>query len=85
MQVPGPVRAARPARWIAEAREILPRLSCGSPVTFESLATRARPLSITVVMPSIVIELSAMFVAKIALRWLAFSTARSCSSGLRSP
>ena len=55
-------------------------LSTGSRV-----ATRASPLSITVVTPSIVTELSATFVDKMIFGRSAGSTARSCSSGERSP
>ena len=56
---PGRVRPARPALCMAEAFEIRRTCRVGRPVHGESPATRASPLSITVVTPSIVIELSA--------------------------
>ena len=63
------------------------RCTCseGIPVQGESTATRARPLSITAVTPSMVTELSATLVERITLRWSAGATARSCSAGERSP
>ena len=62
-----------------------PISSEGSPVHGESLAARARPESITTRTPSMVMELSAMLVERISLRWAEGSTARSCSAGERSP
>ena len=59
--------------------------STGSPDHGEKPATRARPLSITAVTPSMVTELSATLVERITLRRSAGATARSCSSGVRSP
>ena len=65
---PGPVRPARPARCRAEAWLMRFTSSDGSPVHGESLAIRASPESITARTPSIVIELSAMFVERISFR-----------------
>ena len=53
---------------MAEARLIRPSSSRSSPRAGSSLANRARPLSITVLTPSIVSDVSAMFVARITLR-----------------
>ncbi len=85
MTRPGAVRPARPARWLADAlltREMARR---GSPDHGDWLATRARPLSITAVTPSMVTELSATLVDRITLRRSAGCTARSCSAAGRSP
>ena len=62
-----------------------PMWRVGRPVQGESVAMRASPLSMTAVTPSMVTELSATLVERITLRRGAGETARSCSSGERSP
>jgi hypothetical protein len=57
----------------------------GMRVKGEALATFARPLSITAVTPSTVIELSATLVARMSLRRLLGATAASCSRAGRRP
>ncbi len=85
MTRPGAVRAARPALWRADALLTRPRRSVGNPVHEEYVAIRARPLSMTAVTPSMVIELSATFVERITFGCKAGATARSCSDAGRSP
>ncbi len=58
------MRPARPARCVADDWLIRWMFSDGRPVQGESTATRASPLSITAVTPSMVIELSATLVDK---------------------
>jgi len=62
-----------------------PMRRVGRPVQGEKAAWRARPLSMTVVTPSMVMELSATLVERMILGWLEGATARSCSAGGRSP
>ena len=78
---PARVRPARPARCVAEAREIRCTFSVGSPDHGECDATRASPLSITATTPSMVTEVSATLVDRITLRRGPARTARSCSVG----
>ena len=66
MTRPGAVRAARPARWIAEAWLIRATFNEDRPVQGESTAIRASPLSMTAVTPSMVTELSATFVDRMS-------------------
>ena len=68
-----------------EAREIGPVSSVGRPDHGECEAMRASPESTTSVTPSIVTLVSATFVDRITFLRLAGRTARSCSSGDRSP
>ena len=85
MARPGPVRPARPARWLADAWLTRATRSVGRPLHAECALTRARPLSTTVTTPSMVMELSATLVDKMTfVRWEG-PTARSCSSGGWSP
>ena len=65
---PGSVRPARPARWSAEAREARTVSSRVSPVAGSNFGTRARPQSMTMRTPSMVMEVSAMEVASTILR-----------------
>ena len=75
-----PVPQETAAAWLMRAT-----LTDGIPVHGESDATRASPLSMTAVTPSIVMELSATFVEKMIFGCGARRTAWSCSSGERSP
>ena len=68
MHRPGPVRPARPARWSAEARLIRPSLHRSMPRSGSKLTDRDSPVSMTVSTPSMVIEVSAMFVLRMILR-----------------
>ena len=79
------MRPARPARWVAEARDTRRTSRRGSPDHGEWEATRASPESTTAVTPSMVTEVSATLVERITLRRGPGRTARSCSSGERSP
>ena len=79
------VRPARPARCSAEAFEIGDSSSRSSPVRSSNRSTRARPLSTTLVTPSIVSDVSATFVARITLRRSAGCSTASCCSAGRSP
>ena len=60
-------------------------LEIGSPDQGEWRAMRCRPESTTVETPSIVSDVSATLVARIIRRWAEGRTARSCTSGGRSP
>ena len=85
MQVPGPVRPALPARWSAEARLIRPVSQRSMPRAASYRTIRARPLSMTVVTPSIVSEVSATFVLRMIFRRSLGRSARSCSSADSDP
>ena len=80
-----PARPARPARWMAEAREMRWTVRRGRPDQGESPATRARPESMTARTPGIVMDDSATLVERMTLRMGPGWTARSCSAGGRSP
>ncbi len=66
--LPGPRRPARPARCVASAREARSVTRRDMPVPASKRARRANPLSTTVVMPSIVRDVSAIEVASTTLR-----------------
>jgi RNA polymerase sigma-70 factor len=66
------------ARWVADAREILPTSSVVRPIQGSCEAMRARPESITATMPSIVTEVSATLVERITLRLFPGAIAASC-------
>ncbi len=82
---PGAVRPARPARWSALAAEIFSTSSVLIPRTGSKRATRASPLSITAVTPSIVSEVSATLVETMILRPSQGATARSWAAAGSSP
>ena len=85
MQRPGPVRPARPARCAAEAWLIRVNSRRSNPRWASWWATRASPLSMTVVTPSMVIEVSAMFVARRIFRRDEGCKARSWSAAGSEP
>ena len=82
MARPGPVRPARPARWLALAWLMRATSSAGSPDHGEWLAMRARPLSITA-LDAIDGDGAFRHVGREDDLWSAAqgATARSCSSG----
>ena len=67
-QKPGPRRPARPRRWSARSRVTATVSRCDIPVSGEKRETRARPVSTTDSIPSIVSEDSAIDVARTTLR-----------------
>ncbi len=77
--------SARPARCFADAWLMRSTSTEGSPVHGESARDACEAGMTTARTPSIVTELSATFVERITLGWLAGETARSCSAGERSP
>ena len=66
--MPGSVRPARPARWSAEARDTRTVSSRVMPVEASKAGSRCSPLSMTMRTPSMVIEVSAIEVARTILR-----------------
>ena len=67
-QTPGAVRPARPARWSADATEILSMSNVLIPRCGSYRAMRASPPSTTAVTPSIVSDVSATLVETIIFR-----------------
>ena len=66
--MPGSVRPARPARWSTAARAARTVSSRVRPVDGSNFGSRARPLSMTTRTPSMVMDVSAMDVARTTLR-----------------
>ncbi len=67
--MPGASRPARPARWLAMSSEMRVVWRWLSPVWGLKMGCRHSPESITVCMPSMVSDVSAMGVASTILRW----------------
>ena len=86
-QTPGSVRPARPRRWSAAARDTRTVSSRVTPASGSKRGTRARPLSMTARTPSMVIDVSAIEVARTTLRWPldAGASARSCARASMAP
>ena len=80
--MPGAVRPARPARWIADALDTGTTWSDSMPVRALNEFCLQKPVSTTYTMPSIVSDVSAMFVARMTLRPSggAASKMRACAS-----
>jgi hypothetical protein len=87
MAIPGSVRPARPARWSAEARDTRTVSSRVMPVDASNTGNRCSPLSITILTPSMVMDVSAIDVASTILRVPAAGglIAASCSLWVRLP
>ncbi len=84
-QRPGAVRPARPARCSAEARLIRSSDQRSTPRSGSNRTSRTWPLSITVRTPSMVSEVSAMFVLRMIFRRSPGRRASSCSSAVSDP